>query len=202
MKRKTSSLKNKLLDATVYKLLKILRRKGMSTQLQMENTLNLEPGSWLMWIKSDKIGTAVEISGVDESWINFTDGSRCSIQLAPEYMANTSPAVNTVSNTKHKEAVQSIEETFAAKVEPVKEPADPIVNMLKTLSKKNTAKFDLSIDVKIPSPAIYAVMTSELEEDDLREAISKMIVEQIDINTLKEQIKSNTHSFINNYYGK
>lgn len=202
MKRKTSSLKNKLLDATVYKLLKILRRKGMSTQLQMENTLNLEPGSWLMWIKSDKIGTAVEISGVDESWINFTDGSRCSLELAPEYMANTSPVVNTVSSTKHKEAVQSIEKTFAAKVEPVKEPADPIVNMLKTLSKKNTAKFDLSIDVKIPSPAIYAVMTSELEEDDLREAISKMIIDQIDINTLKEQIKSNTHSFINNYYGK
>ena len=202
MKNKTSFLKNKLLDATVYKLLKILRRKGMSTQLQMENTLNLEPGSWLMWIKSDKIGTAVEINDVDESWINFTDGSRCSLELASEYMSNTTPGVKTSSSVTRQDTIQSIEETFATKIEPVKEPADPIVNMLKTLSKKNIAKFDLSIDVKIPSPAIYAVMTSELEEDDLRKAISKMIVDQIDINTLKEQIKSNTHSFINNYYGK
>jgi hypothetical protein len=45
-------------------------------------------------------------------------------------------------------------------------------------------------------------MTAELEEADLKEAISKMIIEQIDIDSITQQIKSNTHTFINNYYGK
>lgn len=201
MKTKALFPKNKLLQSVLYKILKILKRKGMSTQLEMENTLNLEPGSWLMWIKGEKIGDRVEIGDVNEQWITFTDGSRISCELAPEYMTNSTPGVSVKPN-KNIEVAKNIEDTFAAIAAPVKEPTDPIVNMLKTLSKKNSVEFPINLNVKIPSPAMFSVMSAELEEADLKEAISKMIIEQIDINSITQQIKSNTHTFINNYYGK
>lgn len=201
MKTKALFPKNKLLQSVLYKILKILKRKGMSTQLEMENTLNLEPGSWLIWIKGEKIGNSVEIKDFDNEWINFTDGTRIAAEFASEYMTNTSPGVSVKPN-KNNEVAKSIENAFAASAAPVKEPADPIVNMLKTLSKKNSVEFPISLNVKIPSPAMYGVMTAELEEADLKEAISKMIIEQIDIDSITQQIKSNTHTFINNYYGK
>lgn len=199
MKKRTWLLKSKLLNNIVYKLLKIFKRKGMPTEL--ENELNLDPGSWLMWIKSDKLGDRVEISEVDDQWIKFTDGSRISLALAPEYLANSSPGV-AVKPSKNAKVAETIKNTFSANAEPVKEVADPIVNMLKTLSKKNVTEFPITLTVKIPSPTMYGVMTSELDEADLKEAISKMIIEQIDINSITEQIKTNTHTFINNYYGK
>lgn len=201
MKTKALFQENKLLQAVLYKILKILKRKGMSTQLEMENTLNLEPGSWLMWIKGEKIGNSVEIKEINEEWISFTDGSRIAIDLASEYMANTTPGV-AVKPNKNAQVAKNIEDTFAAKAAPVKEATDPIVNMLKTLSKKNSVEFPINLNVKIPSPAMYSVMSAELEEADLKEAISKMIIEQIDIDSITQQIKSNTHTFINNYYGK
>lgn len=201
MKTKALFPENKLLQSLLYKILKILKRKGMSTQLEMENTLNLEPGSWLMWIKGEKIGYSVEIKEIDEQWISFTNGTRISVELAPEYMANTTPGVSVKPN-KNAAIAKKIEDTFAAKAAPVKEPTDPIVNMLKTLSKKNSVEFPISLNVKIPSPAMYNVMSAELDEADLKEAISKMIIEQIDIDSITQQIKSNTHTFINNYYGK
>jgi hypothetical protein len=74
--------------------------------------------------------------------------------------------------------------------------------MLKTLSKKNSANFPLEISVNIPSEAMFAVMTAEVEEEDLKEAIAKMILSQISIDRVQEEIKSNVNTFINKYYAK
>jgi hypothetical protein len=45
-------------------------------------------------------------------------------------------------------------------------------------------------------------MTAEVEEEDLKEAIAKMILSQISIDRVQEEIKSNVNTFINKYYAK
>jgi hypothetical protein len=60
----------------------------------------------------------------------------------------------------------------------------------------------LEISVNIPSEAMFAVMTAEVEEEDLKEAIAKMILSQISIDRVQEEIKSNVNTFINKYYAK
>lgn len=166
-------------------------------------------GDWLMWIKSDKVGDRVEVASVDDQWINFTDGTRCNLSLAAEYLAASTPGVNLGSNnhakiTKAIEAGldESITVTAKSVKEEPKEVADPLVSMLKTLSKKNTANFPLEISVNIPSEAMFAVMTAEVEEADLKNAIAKMILSQISIDRVQEEIKSNVNTFINKYYVK
>jgi len=176
----------------------------MSKQKQNTESL-INPGDWLMWIKSDKIGDRVEVKDIDDQWINFTDGSRCNLSLASEYLATSTSGVNLGSNNHAKitEAIESgLTESITVTSKQPKEIADPLVSMLKTLSKKNSANFPLEISVNIPSNAMFAVMTAEVEEEDLKEAIAKMILSQISIDRVQEEIKSNVNTFINKYYVK
>jgi hypothetical protein len=178
----------------------------MSTQNENTELLYAE-GSWLMWIKSDKIGDIVQIKDVDDQWINFTDGSRCNLSLASEYMATSSPSnLGSNQHAKITKAVSELSESITVTAKQIKEEpkeiADPLVSMLKTLSKKNSANFPLQISVNIPSEAMFAVMTAEVEEADLKEAIAKMILSQISIDRVQEEIKSNVNTFINTYYVK
>jgi len=178
---------------------------------QKENTEQslINPGDWLMWVKSDKVGDKVEVKDIDDQWINFTDGSRCNLSLASEYLAPSTPdtIIGSNNHAKVNEAVTSqidpsITVTAKQPKEEAKEIADPLVSMLKTLSKKNSANFPLEISVNIPSEAMFAVMTAEVEEEDLKEAIAKMILSQISIDRVQEEIKSNVNTFINKYYAK
>jgi hypothetical protein len=181
----------------------------MSKQKQNTEQSSISPGDWLMWVKSDKVGDRVEVKDIDDQWINFTDGSRCNLTLASEYLATSTPGVKLGSNN-HAKIAEAIESGLAESItvtskQPKEEPkeiADPLVSMLKTLSKKNSANFPLQIAVNIPSEAMFAVMTAEVEEEDLKEAIAKMILSQISIDRVQEEIKSNVNTFINKYYAK
>lgn len=177
----------------------------MSKQTQNTEESLINSGDWFMWVKSDKVGDKVEVKDVDDQWINFTDGTRCNLSLASEYLAPTTPS--NLGKVKIAAAVSSgIDESITVKAkQPKEEPkeiADPLVSMLKTLSKKNSANFPLEISVNIPSEAMFAVMTAEVEEEDLKEAIAKMILSQISIDRVQEEIKSNVNTFINKYYAK
>lgn len=189
----------------VYNILNIFKKKPMSKQQQNAELL-INPGDWLMWVKSDKVGDKVEVKDIDDQWINFTDGSRCNLSLASEYLATSTPEKSIKSPSNHAkitEAVTSeIDESITVTAKQPKEIADPLVSMLKTLSKKNSANFPLEISVNIPSNAMFAVMTAEVEEADLKEAIAKMILSQISIDRVQEEIKSNVNTFINKYYVK
>lgn len=189
----------------VYNILNIFKKKPMSKQNENSEAL-FNPGDWLMWIKSDKVGDKVEVESIDDQWINFTDGTRCNSIFAAEYLTPTTPSnlqakVTRAVATGLDESITVTAKQPQIKEEP-KEIADPLVSMLKTLSKKNSANFPLEISVNIPSEAMFAVMTAEVEEQDLKDAIAKMILSQISIDRVQEEIKSNVNTFINKYYVK
>ena len=188
----------------VYNILNIFKKKLMSKQKQNTEQSLINPGDWLMWVKSDRVSDKVEVKDIDDQWINFTDGSRCNLSLASEYLASTTPdnLQAKISEAVTSQIDPSITVTAKQPKEEPKEIADPLVSMLKTLSKKNSANFPLEISVNIPSEAMFAVMTAEVEEADLKEAIAKMILSQISIDRVQEEIKSNVNTFINTYYVK
>lgn len=181
----------------------------MSKQKENAEQSLINSGDWLMWVKSDRVGDKVEVKDIEDPWINFTDGTRCNLSLASEYLAPSTPdtVIGSNGHAMVNEAVTSqidpsITVTAKQPKEEAKEIADPLVSMLKTLSKKNSANFPLEISVNIPSEAMFAVMTAEVEEEDLKEAIAKMILSQISIDRVQEEIKSNVNTFINKYYAK
>ena len=59
------------------------------------------------------------------------------------------------------------------------DPDEIMVNVLEKLSKKNRTKFDISLNVSIPSKTIVKALELDVEEDELRRGLVKLVKKQI-----------------------
>ena len=73
-----------------------------------------------------------------------------------------------------------------------------MLEMLKKMSKKNTA--EMPVSVNMPSQVVYEMLRDEMDltKKELHENISLLIESQID--SLRDQLKSQIDTFIKNYY--
>ena len=72
--------------------------------------------------------------------------------------------------------------------------------MIEKMSKKNVVQIPININVNIPTPSIYAMLSEGMEEEDLNDEIIQSALNQIDINNLQEYVKENVSNFLSNYY--
>ena len=82
----------------------------------------------------------------------------------------------------------------------VKEPT-VMGKMIEKMSKKNVVNVPVEINVNIPTPAIYAMLSEGMESEDLNEEIMSVALAQIEINKLQEYIKEQITNFLIEYYG-
>jgi hypothetical protein len=181
----------------------------------MMATKEREPGIFI-WTKSERAGQVVteDIEKVDRQWLYFTDGTRINKKLINEYTLRAATldeakrlakplGLTTIENgqrptkTETKAEVKVETKTVESMPEPVAE-TNVMLEMLKKMSKKNTA--DMPVSVNIPSKSVYKMLKDEMDltEDDLHENISLLIESQID--NLRDQLKSQIETFIKSYY--
>lgn len=179
-------------------------------------TKEREPGIFI-WTKSERAGQVVteDTEKVDKQWLYFTDGTRINKKLLNEYTMRAknveealllAEPLGLVAMEQGASKAAKVETKAKAKVEPkVVEPEpEPVtetnvmLEMLKKMSKKNTA--DMPVSVNIPSKSVYKMLKDEMDltEDDLHENISLLIESQID--NLRDQLKSQIETFIKSYY--
>lgn len=164
------------------------------------------------WIKGDKFGTVVTVAEdqKDGKWLYFEDGSRINPSLVHEYLMevenerdvlkvaeelNTAPDELTTPQTI---SVQDQEPTPVNSA-PIKEPTI-MGNMIMKMSKKNVVNVPLQINLNIPTPEIYAMLSGGMEVEDLNEEIMEVALQQIEINNLTEYLKENISIFLSEYY--
>ena len=111
-----------------------------------------------------------------------TDGA-----LMADDAQNQTPTV--VTNTSTPVAVETVVET-------------PTVmgNMIMKMSKKNVVQIPINININIPTPSIYGMLLEGMEEQDLQDEITKVALQQIEINKLQDYIKENVNTFLSDYY--
>ena len=162
------------------------------------------------WIKGDRFGDIVEVAEQqpDSKWLYFTDGSRINPSLRSEFLLEieNDNQILKVKKPKAKvEQVQPVEE-----ITPVQEVSKPAVvvneptvmgKMIEKMSKKNVVNVPLDININIPTPAIYAMLSEGMEAEDLNEEIMSVALAQIEINKLQEYIKEQITNFLIEYYG-
>ena len=162
------------------------------------------------WIKGDRFGDIVEVAEQqpDSKWLYFTDGSRINPSLRSEFLLEieNDNQILKVKKPKAKvEQVQPVEE-----ITPVQEVSKPAVvvneptvmgKMIEKMSKKNVVNVPLDININIPTPAIYAMLSEGMEAEDLNEEIMSVALAQIEINKLQEYIKEQINNFLIEYYG-
>lgn len=188
-----------------------IKNKNMSE----EKTANI-----YVWQKSERIGKIVVEKENKDGWLYFTDGSRINPNLVGEYLSQAvsmkdaegiakilSPVADVsqagaerepsviMHETKPKENVQIITET--KKVNNNVED-NIVVGILEKLSKKSKTNFDISVGVNIPGKTIFKALQMDMEEEELKEGLVKLVKKQI--NNLEQQLNKEVETFIQTQY--
>lgn len=178
-----------------------------------------ETNQFYVWVKSERSGEVVEISEIqtDKQWLEFTDGTRCNINVVTEFLLPASD-INQAhqiakdfggivsENTESARPVRPKRDAEPEAARPVRprRDAEPVaeVNVMQEMLKKMSAKNKASMPVKIniPSKEIYALLKDQMDitKKDLNGQIGALVEDQID--NLREQLEEQIESFINNYY--
>lgn len=181
----------------------------------MEDTTMAEKQKVMyQWIKSERFGDVVTVAEdqKDGKWLYFEDGSRINKQLIQEFLMpvrNENEVLQVASETTQPqtEPVQDQTNTVAtnssdaiiAQPKVTKEPS-VMGKMIMKMSKKNVVNVPIQLNLNIPTPAIYAMLSEGMEEDDLNEEIMEVALQQIEIDNLVEYLKENLSSFLSEYY--
>lgn len=156
------------------------------------------------WIKSDRFGDVVTVDNTveDTKWLYFTDGSRINPDLVDEFLLKidrdrdllkVDNPVNENKQDSKPTTVPQVEET------PVKE-ASIMGKMITKMSKKNVVNVPIQLNINIPTPQLYAMLTEGMEEEDLNDEIMEVALQQIEIDNLTDYLKENISTFLSQYY--
>ena len=163
------------------------------------------------WIKGDDFGKVVTVAEnqKDGKWLYFEDGTRINPSLVQEYLMQvenerevlkvTEPTTPAVAAPRDNVQVETTSTQSQVDAIPSKEPT-VMGKMIMKMSKKNVVNVPLQINVNIPTPALYAMLSEGMEEEDLNEEIMEVALQQIEINNLTEYLKENISTFLSEYY--
>ena len=158
------------------------------------------------WIKSERMTEVVQVAEVqpDDKWLYFTDGTRINNSLVGEFLMEV-PETTIVGNEMS--AIQAQVVTPSQKISDVvsvPEPPEPSImgKMIMKMSKKNVVNVPIQININIPTPSIYTMLSDGMEKEDLNNEIMEVVLQQIEINKLREYINENVSSFLTDYYTK
>jgi hypothetical protein len=157
------------------------------------------------WIKGDNFGVIVDVESEDSQFINFTDGSKIFKTIQSEFLeevvdgriplpgalgASALVTGSTISKPKTESPTIAVEQ----------KKTSIMGKMITKMSKKNVVNVPIQINLNIPTPALHAMLTEGMEEEDLNEEIMEVALSQIEMDKLQDYIKSNITSFLLEYY--
>ena len=170
-----------------------------------------------VWIKSERAGKVVVEDKTKDGWLYFTDGSRVNPKLLNEFLdecPNMEEAeergrilsAGKITNNIHS-TTKKVDEKPTVSITSKDTPTsnttsfdedDLMVGILEKLSKKNKTNLDVSVGIKLPSKTIFKALQQDVEDDELRRGLEKLVKNQI--NNIEEQLNSQVEQFIQNYY--
>jgi hypothetical protein len=173
-----------------------------------------------VWQKSERIGKIVVEKETKDGWLYFTDGSRINPKLAGEYLSQAVSMEDAEGIAKILSPVAGVSQAGTEKgpgvmmheTEPKKPTEiitetkgldtnvenDIVVGILEKLSKKNKTNFDISIGVNIPGKTIFKALQMDMEEEELKEGLVKLVKKQI--NNLEQKLNKEVETFIQTQY--
>lgn len=167
-----------------------------------------EQGQMYQWVKGDRFGdvVTVDLEKQDPKFMYFTDGTRIIKGMAQEYLMavrNENEVLQVAAEapaTVATEQAPTVETNTPAPVEATTKEPTVMGKMIMKMSKKNVVNVPIQINVNIPTPALYAMLSEGMEEEDLNEEIMEVALQQIEINNLAEYLKENISTFLSEYY--
>lgn len=195
---------------------KLFRKREYN--IKTKNMSEEKDANIYVWQKTERIGKIVVEQETKDGWLYFTDGSRINPKLVGEFLSKAtsmeeaegiskilSPVGNVaqagtedLQKINNQTAVETITEKPKVETKTTFDPDDLMVGILEKLSKKNKTKFNINVNVSIPSKTIFKALQADTEEDELRRGLVKLVKKQI--NNIEEQLNKEVETFIQNQY--
>jgi hypothetical protein len=211
------------------KVLSLFTKRNKSQKDDIKNKIMTEVMSEnkdvvkYQWKKGENFGKVVEVESTDSEFINFTDGSRIFKNVLNEFLEKVQgdklplPGADQIAVKLSGEPsipvpqaspIQDQTNTIASNTsdavitQPVVASKEPTVmgKMIMKMSKKNVVNVPIQINLNIPTPALYAMLSEGMEAEDLNEEIMEVALSQIEMEKLQDYIKSNVSDFLAEYY--
>ena len=182
---------------------KLFRKKEYN--IKTKNMSEEKTANIYVWQKSERIGKIVIEKEIKDGWLYFTDGSRINPKLTSEFLSQATSMEEAEGIAKILSPVGGVAQagvkdpnkldnqdlegtewkgmrwvTKKPEVETKTNTEDSIVvGILEKLSKKNKTNFDISVGVNIPGKTIFKALQMDMEEEELKEGLVKLVKKQI-----------------------
>lgn len=202
-------------------LLKSFRKQFQKNEYNYKNnnimseTMSEVTEKRYQWKKGENFGQVVTVESTDAKFTNFTNGTRIFNNIIGEFLEEIIngeiplPGADKLNNNGsievQKEIVVNKPQTVEPQTvehQPTAESASPLEELVEKLSKKNIEKFETTLNLNIPTKAIFNMLIESADEDpkELVDIIAKVAVSKIEINRLQEYLKEEITNYVNNYY--
>lgn len=170
------------------------------TELSMSEQNKTKENITYQWVKGDRFGDIVTVSEKqkDNKWLYFEDGTRINPSLIDEFLLKIEKE-NQVLDVKNNSLSKDTNNIKPATEKSNNEPTI-MGKMILKMSKKNVVNVPIQININIPTPDLYNMLSGGMEEEDLNEEVLAVALKQIEINTLQEYVKENISQFLTKYY--
>lgn len=159
----------------------------------MENTELIK----LQWIKGDKIGTVETVNSTEGEWTIFNSGGRISTSLIGEFLqpVDREPLDFDPPTPTLKKAA----EVYKQKAQP-QNVASPIRTLFDKQKKNDKIKLNLSFPIEIPKKAIYEIISSSFDLDEVNDELESFIKDQINDDLIYDSLFDSIKELISTRY--
>lgn len=199
------------------KILDLFKKKNKT--IVMSEVMADKETKRYQWKKGENFGKIVEVKTTDMDFIYFTDGSRIFKNISNEFLEEVKDGrvplpgaeqaaaklngevVSTESSIIQPETQTTSVNTANAVInQPIVKEPTVMGKMIMKMSKKNLVTVPIQINLNIPTPELYAVLSGGMETEDLNEEIMEVALSQIEMDKLQDYIKANVTDFLSQYY--
>lgn len=160
----------------------------------MENTDEVK----LQWIKGDKIGTVETVAGTEGEWTIFESGGRVSTGLISEFLSPidgepldfTSPQITAPQTGPVQDNTPTVSTNTSS----------PIRTLFDKQKKNDKIKLTLSFPIEVPKEAIYEIISSSFDLDEVNDELESFIVDQISDGFVKDSLMESIKELISTRY--
>ncbi len=169
----------------------------------MENTEEVK----LQWIKGDKFGTVEIVNGTQDQWTTFKSGGRIATNLISEFLepiVGDALDLNPPQTIKdpHKLDNQDLEGTDMKWVTKKATPgtASPIRTLFDKQKKNDKIKLNLTFPIEVPKKAIYEIISSSFDLDEVNDELESFIKDQINDDLIYDSLFDSIKELISSRY--
>ena len=160
----------------------------------MENTEEVI----LQWIKGDKFGSVETIKSTEGEWTTFEGGGRIATNLLSEFLEplNGEP----LDFNPPTPALTKAAEVYKEKLPPKKETSSPIRTLFDKQKKNDKVKLNLTFPIEVPKKAIYEIISSSFDLDEVNDELESFIKDQINDDLIYDSLFDSIKELISSRY--